>query len=77
MPGGGTLMPIHRGTFNLALHAWDEPAETLVQRASAQQVRLLTPRLGAAVEPPHVEQLAPWWREVARPAPAMCPAPEG
>jgi L-ascorbate metabolism protein UlaG (beta-lactamase superfamily) len=64
MLGGGTLMPVHWGTFNLALHAWDEPAETLVRLASEQHVRLLTPRLGAAVEPPLVEQLAPWWREV-------------
>jgi hypothetical protein len=53
--GGGTLMPIHWGTFNLALHAWDEPAETLVRLASEQRVRLFTPRLGAAIEPAHVE----------------------
>ncbi len=65
MLGGGTLLPVHWGTFNLALHAWDEPAETLLQRASEQGVRLLTPRLGAAVEPAHLEQPTPWWREVA------------
>ena len=27
--GGGTLLPVHWGTFNLALHPWHEPAETL------------------------------------------------
>ena len=27
--GGGPLLPVHWGTFNLALHPWDEPAETL------------------------------------------------
>ncbi len=62
--GGGTLLPVHWGTFNLALHAWDEPAETLVRLAEEQHVRLLTPRLGAAVEPSHVEGATPWWREV-------------
>jgi hypothetical protein len=33
MLGGGTLLPIHWGTFDLSLHRWDEPAETLVTRA--------------------------------------------
>ena len=28
--GGGRFLPVHWGTFNLALHAWDEPAETLL-----------------------------------------------
>lgn len=75
MLGGGTLMPVHWGTFNLALHAWDEPAETLVRLASEQRVRLFTPTLGAATEPARVEQVTPWWRTVtgaeleARPIP--------
>jgi L-ascorbate metabolism protein UlaG (beta-lactamase superfamily) len=71
MLGGGTLLPVHWGTFNLALHAWDEPAETLLQRATEQGVRLLTPRLGAAVEPAYQEQPTPWWREVAATAPRL------
>ena len=29
--GGGTFLPVHWGTFNLAMHAWDEPAETLLE----------------------------------------------
>ncbi|MFP2924576.1 MBL fold metallo-hydrolase [Pyxidicoccus sp. 3LG] len=77
MLGGGTLMPVHWGTFNLALHAWDEPAETLLRLASEQRVRLFTPRLGAALEPAHVEQPAPWWREVAPVELAMRPATGG
>jgi L-ascorbate metabolism protein UlaG (beta-lactamase superfamily) len=77
MLGGGTLLPVHWGTFNLALHAWDEPAETLVRLASEQKVRLLTPRLGAPVEPPRVEQLPLWWREVSAPVLSAGPATEG
>jgi L-ascorbate metabolism protein UlaG (beta-lactamase superfamily) len=65
MLGSGALLPVHWGTFNLALHAWDEPAETLLRLASEQGVRLLTPRLGAAVESAHLEQPTPWWREVS------------
>ncbi|MFL5347114.1 MAG: MBL fold metallo-hydrolase [Hyalangium sp.] len=77
MLGGGTLMPIHWGTFNLALHAWDEPAEMLVRLASEQRVRLLTPRLGAAIEPAHVEQPTHWWREVGAPALSLRPVTGG
>ncbi|WP_163997541.1 MBL fold metallo-hydrolase [Pyxidicoccus caerfyrddinensis] len=77
MLGGGRLMPVHWGTFNLALHAWDEPAETLLRLASEQNVRLFTPRLGSAVEPAHVELATPWWREVAPVELAMRPATGG
>jgi L-ascorbate metabolism protein UlaG (beta-lactamase superfamily) len=64
MLGGGTLLPVHWGTFNLALHDWDEPAETLVRLASERGARILTPRLGSPFEPEHVERMVPWWREL-------------
>jgi L-ascorbate metabolism protein UlaG (beta-lactamase superfamily) len=60
--GGGTLMPVHWGTFNLALHAWDEPADTLVALAGTRGVRLFTPRLGEALEPVHAEAAGAWWK---------------
>jgi L-ascorbate metabolism protein UlaG (beta-lactamase superfamily) len=61
--GGGTLLPVHWGTFNLALHAWDEPPETLLTSAARRGLRVITPRLGYPVEPSHVEGPDPWWRE--------------
>jgi L-ascorbate metabolism protein UlaG (beta-lactamase superfamily) len=64
MIGSGTFLPIHWGTFNLALHAWDEPAETLAALVAEQRVPMLTPRLGQPVEPSRVETFDPWWREV-------------
>lgn len=64
MLGGGTLLPVHWGTFNLALHAWDDPAETLVKLAEEQKLRVLTPKLGQVFEPSRVERMAPWWREL-------------
>jgi L-ascorbate metabolism protein UlaG (beta-lactamase superfamily) len=63
--GGGTLLPVHWSTFNLALHAWDEPAETLLALSIEERARILTPRLGAPFEPERVEGPTPWWREVA------------
>jgi len=61
--GGGAFLPVHWGTFNLALHAWDEPPETLVRLAPTSSP-LLMPRLGQPVEPTHGARVDPWWREV-------------
>jgi L-ascorbate metabolism protein UlaG (beta-lactamase superfamily) len=73
MLGGGTLLPVHWGTFKLALHAWDDPAETLVKLAAEQRVRVITPRLGAAAQPDRIEGATPWWREVLAPQGAASP----
>jgi L-ascorbate metabolism protein UlaG (beta-lactamase superfamily) len=62
--GGGAFMPVHWGTFNLALHAWDQPAETLLELAPREGVQLVMPELGQAVEPVQVESVTPWWRRV-------------
>ena len=62
MLGGGTLLPVHWGTFDLGLHPWEEPVEQLVELA--QDVHIVTPRLGIAIEPSRVEAIDPWWRSV-------------
>jgi L-ascorbate metabolism protein UlaG (beta-lactamase superfamily) len=67
MLGSGRFLPVHWGTFNLALHAWDEPAETLAVLVAERRVPMLTPRLGQPVEPARVETFDPWWREVEAP----------
>ena len=78
MLGGGTLLPVHWGTFDLGLHAWEEPAEVLTRRAAEQGIHLVTPRLGAAIEPSRVERVDPWWLEAlpARPLPARALTPQ-
>jgi L-ascorbate metabolism protein UlaG (beta-lactamase superfamily) len=62
--GGGALLPVHWSTFSLALHAWDEPAETLLELAPRQGVHLVLPRLGEAVHPALADGVRPWWRGV-------------
>jgi len=59
--GDGAFLPVHWGTFSLAMHAWDQPAEVLFERAPRQ---LLMPRLGEPIEPTRAEKVQPWWREV-------------
>ncbi|MGD9523428.1 MAG: MBL fold metallo-hydrolase [Gemmatimonadales bacterium] len=64
--GGGPLLPIHWGTFDLSTHRWDQPIETAWTHAAASGVHLLTPRLGEPIEPVLApQQGAPWWRAIA------------
>ena len=65
--GGGAFMPVHWGTFALALHPWDEPAETLLAQGTQRGVRLVMPRLGEAVEPKDAHGVVPWWRAADAP----------
>jgi len=69
--GGGAFLPVHWGTFSLAMHAWDEPAETLLALAPKQGVHLVMPQLGLAVEPAQVDSVTPWWRGVEMPGDAL------
>lgn len=62
MLGGGRLMPIHWGTFNLGLHAWDAPAEELLANAASVGGQLVMPPLGRPVEPASAGPAQPWWR---------------
>jgi L-ascorbate metabolism protein UlaG (beta-lactamase superfamily) len=62
--GGGAFLPVHWGTFALAMHAWDQPAERLLELGAKAGARLVMPRLGEPVEPAHAEAVQPWWRVV-------------
>jgi len=77
--GKSAFLPVHWGTFSLAMHAWDEPAETLLALGPKRGVQLVMPRLGEPVEPAHVERVDPWWRSVERAeqrrVPVEAPAP--
>ncbi len=62
--GGGPFLPVHWATFSLSLHAWDEPAETLLTHAPGRGVHLLMPRPGEVLVPARVDSVLPWWRGV-------------
>lgn len=64
MLGGGTLMPIHWGTFDLALHPWKEPVETLLSLGLPSSSQIITPPIGRPVEPSRLREPTPWWRDL-------------
>lgn len=74
--GGSALLPIHWATFDLALHAWDEPIERLLRgNATGSEptgrgpVRLGTPRPGARWDLAGETPQERWWRPLAPPRP--------
>jgi L-ascorbate metabolism protein UlaG (beta-lactamase superfamily) len=72
MLGAKHLVPIHWATFELGLHAWSEPPETLVVEAEKTGASVVTPRLGQAIEPLAGERGDPWWRALP-PTATACP----
>jgi L-ascorbate metabolism protein UlaG (beta-lactamase superfamily) len=63
MGGSGLMMPIHWGLFDLALHAWRQPIERLVEIADAEGMKLWSPEPGVPTEVVRgVELRSGWWR---------------
>jgi L-ascorbate metabolism protein UlaG (beta-lactamase superfamily) len=64
---GRWLVPIHNGTFDLAMHRWQEPFERVSDIALARGVALSTPRMGErlALDAPHPGER--WWHRVTEP----------
>lgn len=66
---GGLLLPIHWGTFDLAMHGWTEPIERLLVAAQAAGVPVATPRPGGMVTSLTTPRERWWpderWRTVA------------
>ncbi len=75
--GAPAFLPVHWGTFSLAMHAWDQPAEVLFEEARTRSLPLMMPRLGQPAEPAQLDLPEPWWRAVdgepARPQRATPP----
>ncbi len=57
---GKVMMPIHWGLFNLALHAWREPVETLLPLAAQKNITLFMPEPGKPTEVSGAHNSG-WW----------------
>jgi L-ascorbate metabolism protein UlaG (beta-lactamase superfamily) len=61
--GKGLMMPIHWGLFDLALHAWRQPIERLLELAAEKKIKLWVPEPGAPTEVVAGAELqSDWWR---------------
>ncbi|HSC87812.1 MAG TPA: MBL fold metallo-hydrolase, partial [Polyangiaceae bacterium] len=60
---GKRMIPVHWGTFNLALHTWMEPPERIRQAAKKVGVDVVVPRPGESVtlDSPNP---TPWWPQL-------------
>ncbi|MBH8568650.1 MBL fold metallo-hydrolase [Microvirga sp. STS02] len=58
--GGGPLLPLHWGTFNLAFHAWQQPVQRLLE-AAGPEVPLLLPAPGQRVDVAAGPLNSRWW----------------
>ncbi|MDX9982557.1 MAG: MBL fold metallo-hydrolase [Lentisphaeria bacterium] len=61
--GGGPLLPIHWGVFDLAMHPWDESIRQVAGLATRAGAPLFAPRLGEKAIPGETTTL-PWWESV-------------
>jgi L-ascorbate metabolism protein UlaG (beta-lactamase superfamily) len=59
---GRALLPIHNGTFDLAMHAWDDPFEQIVALATRRDVPTVTPMMGEQVPLYAPKTGGTWWR---------------
>ncbi|WP_144637637.1 MBL fold metallo-hydrolase [Bordetella genomosp. 13] len=62
---GRWLLPIHNGTFDLAMHAWHEPLDRVARIAAQRAVPLLTPAIGARVDLTAPAATTAWWQAAA------------
>lgn len=56
-------MPIHWAAFNLAMHEWTEPVESVLKKANELNVEIVVAQIGSEINRnnPLVGQLK-WWR---------------
>ncbi|WP_200947066.1 MBL fold metallo-hydrolase [Lysobacter sp. Root494] len=60
---GRWLLPVHNGTFDLALHGWTEPFERVSALSAQRGIALATPRMGERLDLSAPRAATPWWRE--------------
>ncbi|HEX8629355.1 MAG TPA: MBL fold metallo-hydrolase [Catenuloplanes sp.] len=62
---GGLMIPVHWGTFTLALHDWAEPVDRVWRAAKERDVRLAVPRPGERIDVAAAPSVDGWWQAIA------------
>lgn len=63
---GKNLLPIHNGTFDLAMHSWWEPLEQIVALGNVHGIPVITPRMGEPVSISGTMGDRHWWEKPDR-----------
>ncbi|WP_397448798.1 MBL fold metallo-hydrolase [Pseudomonas sp. NA-150] len=61
---GRWLLPIHNGTFDLAMHAWHEPFDRILALAWEKNISITTPQMGQAFYLDYPSRGNAWWLAV-------------
>ena len=61
---GKHIVPIHWGAFTLALHAWTEPVDRLLQSAEGKNVSIVTPEIGKTTSIKDEISTKYWWLDL-------------
>jgi len=59
---GKVLFPIHNGTFDLSLHAWDEPFDKIDKLARNNEIDIRFPIMGEEISLLEYSETSKWWR---------------
>jgi L-ascorbate metabolism protein UlaG (beta-lactamase superfamily) len=62
--GGKVMLPIHNGTFDLALHAWHDPFDRIAALAAERRLPIATPEIGQRLDILQPAAAGQWWRQV-------------
>jgi L-ascorbate metabolism protein UlaG (beta-lactamase superfamily) len=62
MLGSEYTIPLHWGTFNLAMHSWTEPVEEFVKHGNKAGIKISTPEIGAVTDSSNINNTDYWWR---------------
>lgn len=59
------IMPIHWGSFKLALHEWTEPVKRLQTKASELNIKVITPKIGENISVKDtMNTYSNWWENL-------------
>jgi len=61
---GRWLLPIHNGTFDLAMHAWHEPFDRILALAWERNIAITTPQMGQPFYLQYPSRCEAWWLNV-------------
>jgi len=61
--GAKVMMPIHWGTFNLAFHAWTQPADDTIKYAAEKGIKLIMPAPGEIYTYDGKPYINKWWEK--------------